>query len=473
MHGYNRPPLLKLMTATVRSLPAIVLGLLLGSCSPPPTPFEQILQNGELSVITRHAPTTFYTHDEEGRGIEYELASGFAQRLGVELRIEIAGSFQQIIDDVASGRVHIGAANLTVTDTRSKLVDFGPGYQRVEQAVVYRRNAPRPRAIPDLVGGQLAVLAGSIDVELLEQARIEHAGLEWVEHPGASVEELVRQVAQGEIDYTVVDSTALQLLRNAYPEVRAAFSIGQSGEMAWALPPGASELGAQVAAYFAQIAASGELQAVLDRYNVSAREFDYVESRAFARNFRTRLSRYRTLFEEAELETGISWRLLAAMAYQESHWNPRAVSPTGVRGLMMVTQHTAEIVGIADRNDPRQSILGGARYLKRVQDKIPDRIAEPDKLWLAVAAYNLGFGHLEDARIITQIQGGAPDRWDDVRARLPLLEDERWYKRVKHGYAPGSVSRVYVDNIQRYFDLLQWMTADEVTADDEPLTAAR
>ena len=473
MHGYNRPPLPKLMTATVRSLPAIVLGLLLGSCSPPPTPLEQILQNGELSVITRHAPTTFYTHDEEGRGIEYELASGFAQRLGVELRIEIAGSFQQIIDDVASGRVHIGAANLTVTDTRSKLVDFGPGYQRVEQAVVYRRNAPRPRAIPDLVGGQLAVLAGSIDVELLEQARIEHAGLEWVEHPGASVEELVRQVAQGEIDYTVVDSTALQLLRNAYPEVRAAFSIGQSGEMAWALPPGASELGAQVAAYFAQIAASGELQAVLDRYNVSAREFDYVESRAFARNFRTRLSRYRTLFEEAELETGISWRLLAAMAYQESHWNPRAVSPTGVRGLMMVTQHTAEIVGIADRNDPRQSILGGARYLKRVQNKIPDRIAEPDRLWLAVAAYNLGFGHLEDGRIITEIQGGDPDNWDDVRARLPLLEDERWYKRVKHGYAPGSVSRVYVDNIQRYFDLLQWMTADEVTANDEPLTAAR
>ena len=234
MHGYNRPPLPKLMTATVRSLPAIVLGLLLGSCSPPPTPLEQILERGELSVITRHAPTTFYTHDEEGRGVEYELASGFAERLGVELRIEVAGSFQQIIDDVASGRVHIGAANLTVTETRSKLVDFGPGYQHVEQAVVYRRDAPRPRAVPDLIGGRLAVLAGSIDAELLEQARVEHAGLEWVEHPGASVEELVRQVAQGEIDYTVVDSTAFQLLRNAWPEVRTAFSLGQSGEMAWA-----------------------------------------------------------------------------------------------------------------------------------------------------------------------------------------------------------------------------------------------
>ena len=478
MHAYNRPPLLMLMTATVRLLPYIVLGALLGACSqppasPPPTALEQILQSGEIRVITRHAPTTFFTHDEEGRGIEYELASGFAERLGVELRIEVADRFQQIIEDVASGNVHIGAANLTVTEARRALVDFGPAYQRVDQQLIYRRTAPRPRAIPDLVGGRLVVLGGSIDVELLEQARSEHERLAWVEHPGASVEELVRMVSEGEIDYTVVDSTAFQLLRNAYPDVRVAFSIGQSGEMAWALPPGASDLRAQVAAYFAEVVATGELQAVLDRYNVSAGEFDYVESRAFARNFRTRLSRYRALFEEAELETGISWRLLAAMAYQESHWNPRAVSPTGVRGLMMVTQHTAEIVGIADRNDPRQSILGGARYLKRVQDKVPDRIAEPDRLWLAVAAYNLGFGHLEDGRIITQIQGGDPDDWDDVRARLPLLEDERWYKRVKHGYAPGSVSRVYVDNIQRYFDLLQWMTADEVAADDEPLTAAR
>ena len=173
------------------------------------------------------------------------------------------------------------------------------------------------------------------------------------------------------------------------------------------------------------------------------------------------------------LDVGILFALLAAMAYQESHWDPRAVSPTGVRGLMMLTKHTAELVGVDDRNDPRESILGGARYLSRVQNKIPDRIAEPDRLWLSVAAYNLGFGHLEDARIITEIQGGDPDNWQDVRARLPLLEDERWYKRTKRGYAPGSQAVTYVDNIQHYHEILEWMTADDILPGNQPITAAQ
>ena len=457
-----------------RAILAIVVGALLASWSAtPPTALEQILRNGELRVVTRHSPTTFYTYGKEARGIEYELARGFADRLGVELRIEVADQLQQIVADVAHGKAHIGAANLTVTAPRNAIVDFGPGYQQVQQELLYRHAAPRPREIADLTGGNLVVLAGSSHVGLLEQIRAEHPELQWVEDSQASIEELVRKVAQGEIDYTVVDSTAFQLLRNAYPDVRTAFSIGPSSEMAWALPQGAPKLHEQVAGYFAEIAATGELQDVLDRYYGSAGDFDYVESRAFARHFHARLGRYRPYFEEAELETGVSWRLLAAMAYQESHWNPGAVSPTGVRGLMMLTKHTAELVGVDNRNDPRESILGGARYLTRVQQKIPERIANPDSLWLAVAAYNLGFGHLEDARVVTEIQGGDPDNWEDVRRRLPLLEDESWYKRVKRGYAPGAQAVAYVDAIQRNYELLKWMTADDILSRDEPITAAQ
>ena len=457
-----------------RAILAIVVGALLASWSAaPPTVLEQILRDGELRVVTRHSPTTFYTYGKEGRGIEYELARGFADRLGVELRIEVADQLQQIVADVARGKAHIGAANLTVTAPRSDHVDFGPGYQQVEQVLLYRRAAPRPRGIGDVTSGCVIVLAGSSHISLLEQARVEHPKLEWIEDPQASVEELVRKVARSEVDYTIVDSTAFQLLRNAYPEVRAAFSMGRASEMAWALPQGAPGLQEHVAGYFTEIAATGELQDMLDRYQLGSREFDYVESRAFARHFHSRLGRYRLFFEEAELETGASWRLLAAMSYQESHWNPGAVSPTGVRGLMMLTKHTAALVGVENRNDPRESILGGARYLKRVQKKIPERITEFDSLWLAVAAYNLGFGHLEDARIVTEIQGGDPDDWEDVRARLPLLEDELWYKRVKRGYAPGAQAVAYVDAIQRNYELLKWMTADNILSRDEPLTAAQ
>lgn len=459
---------------------AIVVGLALASCAPAPEPpapplsvLGQILQSGELRVATRHSPTTFYTYDDNGRGLDYELARGFADRLGVKLRIDASDRLEETLDAVAYGRAHIAAANLTVTTARRELVDFGPPYQTVEQVLLYRHRTAKPRGMQDAVGGRIVVVAGSSHAGLLERVRSAHPRLEWVEDPAVNDEDLARKVAQGEIDYTVIDLHGFELLRSAYPEVRAAFTVGQAGQMAWALPKNAPELAESVAAYFAEIAATGELRALVDRYYGTSRDFNYVESRTFARHFDSRLTRYRPLFEEAELETGISWRLLAAMAYQESHWNPGAVSPTGVRGLMMVTENTAQLVGIDDRNDPRESILGGARYLKLLRNMIPERIAEPDSLWLAVAAYNLGLGHLEDARIFAEIQGGDPDNWRDVRARLPLLADERWYKRAKQGYAPGGQAVAYVDNVQRYYERLQWMTADKSLPVDEPLRVAQ
>lgn len=452
----------------MRLLTAVAASVLLGSCSSSPTLLERIVQNGELRVVTRNSPSTFYSVVEEPRGIEYELARGFARHLGVELRIYVADRLGQILPDLEAGQAHIGAAGLTVTGPRLEIVDFGPAYQAVEQQVIYRQGRPQPRQIADLVGGKLHVIAASSHVGVLEEARRQTPGLEWTEEAEAGPESLIRRVAEGEIDYTVVDSTSFKLFQHSYPEARVAFSVGPVGALAWALPKDAPQLRERVAAYFAEIQATGELQSILDRYYFVSREFDYVGSKAFIRHLNSRLPRYRGWFEEAELETGIDWRLLAAIAYQESHWNPDAVSPTGVRGLMMLTKHTAEIVEIADRRDPRQSILGGARYLRRVLQKIPERIPETDRQWMAVASYNIGFGHVEDGRIITEIQGGDPDRWTDVRERLPLLSDERWYRRLRRGYARGSVPVQYVDNIRRYYEMLQWMTSQPIMSSTEP-----
>jgi membrane-bound lytic murein transglycosylase F len=168
------------------------------------------------------------------------------------------------------------------------------------------------------------------------------------------------------------------------------------------------------------------------------------------------------VFEQAERETGIDWRLLAAISYQESHWDSDAVSPTGVRGLMMLTELTADMMDVADRTDPHASILGGARYFRSVLRKIPERIPADDRQWLAVAAYNIGFGHVEDARIITEMQGGDPDSWEEVRARLPLLSNEDWHSRVERGFARGAVPVEYVDNVQRYYTLLRWTAGTQI-----------
>lgn len=452
----------------LRVLTAVMLGSLLGSCSSPPSLLEQIILTGELRVVTQNSPTTFYWGREEPRGIEYELVRGFAERLGVDLRIYVADRPGQVLPDVVSGKAHIAAAGLAANERREPQVAFSPGYQDVEQKVIYRRGARRPAHIEDLVGGKLEVLAHTSHGSILSAAQQAIPELEWREHMELDAEELLRRVADGEIDYTIVDSTSFELLRHYYPETRAAFAIGTPSHLAWALPRGALDLREQIAAYFAEIDATGALERLLDRYYFVSEKFDYVGQRAFMRHLNSRLPSYRQLFEEAELETGIDWRLLAAIAYQESHWNPNAVSPTGVRGMMMLTQRTAEMMGVADRSAPRDSILGGAHYFVRVMNKIPERIPDPDRIWLAVAAYNLGFGHVEDARIITEIQGGDPDDWEQVAERLPLLADEAWHKRVQRGYARGSVAVDYVDNVRRYYEMLQWTAAREFLS-GEPL----
>ena len=442
---------------------------MLGSCSAPPTLLEQVIASGQFRAVTRNSPATFYYGVDEPRGIDYELAKGYADHIGVELHMYVAENFWQIFPDVAEGKAHVGAAGLTVTAPRREIVDFSPAYQTVRQQVIYRRGTIKPNKIKDLLNGDLEILAGSAYVGILEAAHRQLPQLTWLENSEVGIEELVKRVAAGEIDYTIVDSNIFDLLQHSYPDARAAFAVGPDTPIAWALPKTSdTSLRESVSAYFAELHATGELNDLLERYYfASKKEFDYVGSRAFVRHFESRLPEYKAYFLAAGEKTDVDWRLLAAMAYQESHWNAAAVSPTGVKGIMMLTTRTAGMLGIEDRTDPEQSIRGGADYFVRVTKKVPERIGEPDRTWLAIAAYNVGFGHLEDARIITEIQGGDPDSWQEVRERLPLLSEPKWFERVPRGYARGREPMVYVDNVRRYYDILRWMTADDNAVPEE------
>ena len=210
------------------------------------------------------------------------------------------------------------------------------------------------------------------------------------------------------------------------------------------------------------------LTRVHDRYYGHTKKYDYVGTRNFIRHYESRLPRYRTMFEEAGAAWGVDWRLLAAIGYQESHWRAQAVSPTGVRGIMMLTQATADYLGIDNREDPLASIVGGAQYFARQTERVADTVAEPDRTWMALAAYNVGFNHLKDARMIVESQGGDPDTWIDVRAALPLLAQRKWYSQLPYGYARGWEPVLYVNNIRAYYNILQWLTDQDGTADEEP-----
>ena len=185
-----------------------------------------------------------------------------------------------------------------------------------------------------------------------------------------------------------------------------------------------------------------------------ARQFQRIDAGGLQERMRTLLPQYVPLFREAQEATGIEWRLLAAIAYQESQWDPSATSETGVRGLMQLTEDTARHLGVSDLLDPAQSVLGAARYLRDLKEKLPARIPEPDRTWLALAAFNIGLGHLEDARVLAQKQKLNPDLWSDVKKALPLLALPEYYDQAKHGYARGGMPVAFVDRVRGYYDVL-------------------
>ncbi len=422
---------------------------------------QQIQQRGELRVLSRNAASTWFQGTEGDDGFEYQLAHLFADFIGVKLRMLETDSFDELYRALVFGDGDIGAAGLSEQDIDQQVtaVDFGPGYHQVRQQLIYRRGAfKRPKTIEDLGNGVVEVISGTSHERLLRRLQQEHPGLAWRVNEDMAIEELIELVDQGIVDYALADSHDIALQRRFFPELRIAFELGEPKYLRWAYRRTQDEsLAEAVREFFSQIRRDGRLEQLIHRYYSHVDRFNYADSQTFLIHAKERLPRFRSLFEQVAKEEGLEWPLLAAISYQESLWNPKAKSPTGVRGLMMLTRNTARHVGIDNRLDPAQSIRGGAQYFKLMLNKIPERIPQPDRTWLALAAYNVGYGHLEDARRLTEADGGDPDKWIDVKKRLPLLSKKKWYKKTKHGYARGSEPVKYVENIRKYYDLLVWM----------------
>lgn len=439
---------------------AIVATLLLGTCSQPPTVLEQILLSGELRVVTRNLPSAYYLGAAGPQGPEFDLASRFAAELGVRLYVYSVPNVGDVVRELASHRAHIAAAGLTRGTHLPRQTGFGPPFQQVQEHLVYRQGNTRPRRMAQALRSHIEVVAGSSHAATLERLRLALPNLSWVENPDAETEELLYRLSRHEFDYTIADSNEFAIGRTFHPEIRVAFNLSGSKSLAWAVDTRDPSLLRRVTAFYASLKAEGGLAAILDTYYAGTERFDYIQSRVFIEDIETRLPLYRQWFREAAAEVGVDWRLLAAIGYQESHWVPTATSPTGVRGLMMLTEATAAGLGIEDRLDPRQSIFGGARHFITMRNQVPRRISEPDRTWLTLAAYNVGFGHLEDARVLTQMRGKNPDLWNDVREHLPLLTQTRWHTQVKRGYARGWEPVRFVDNIRGYMGILDWVAAD-------------
>ncbi len=421
------------------------------------TDLEHIQKSGELSFITRNTPTTYYIGPQGPTGFEYELASAFAHYLGVTPKVVISDEFSKILPSVSKKSAHLAAAGITVTESRQKYVNFSHSYQDITQLVIYKAGSKKPRSIENLRGGVIHVIRGSSHEELLKELKNEHDFLVWRSHEATDINTIMHKVDQGEYQYAISDSNDYEFNKRFYPNLRKGFHISQSQSLAWAFPKSKDNSVVDAANKFLQLSKeNGLLQRLHEKHFSHVPGLNYAGALTFRKHIHSRLENLIPIFKQVADDNELDWRFLAAVSYQESLWNPKAVSPTGVRGLMMLTTRTAKQLGIENRTDPVDSTKGGASYLIKLKDRIPQRITEPDRTWMALAAYNVGFGHLEDARVLTQSRGGDPDQWADVRESLPLLTQKEWYKKTKFGYARGHEPVLYVRNIRNYYDLLVW-----------------
>jgi len=422
---------------------------LLGAC----TPSEQ------ATKPWREALTIIVAQDEGSVEAEFrqQLIALFSKQLQVKVKL-LPLSPDKVIPALMTGRAHIAAAGMR-SNIAGGLV-FAISYQSVRERVVC---AKPPRRIKGLLSKHIAVVAGSAQDTALREVRHEMRSLHWEARTSSTVSGLLADVASGKLECTIANEEQLAMAHNLHTKLEGAFDIASPSKLAWAFSPeGDDVLYIEAQNFFKKIRRDGTLRRLLDRYYGHNKRLGAINADAFLTSVRTVLPRYRQLFEEAGLLTGIEWQLLAALGYQESHWNPLATSFTQVRGIMMLTGNTADYMKVSNRLDPRQSIMAGARFLQLIKEKLPLRISDAERTWLALAAYNQGMGHLEDARVLTVRAGLNGDSWGDVKKMMPLLSQPEFFEKTKYGYARGSEAVALTENVHMFYDMLMHMEKSEV-----------
>ena len=413
-------------------------------------PYTAIKNRGSLIVGTINNPIYYFIGNEGESGLEYELAKNFADYLGVRLQIKTLENNDQLFNELENNNIDIAAANLLFQTQRAEKFQLGPSYTSASWQLVYKKGENRPKDLAQ-VQQEIIISAGEDLEKLLSQAQKKLPALKWQNNKQLTQEELLIQVAEGKIPYTIANSIDVAAAQQIRPNLAIAFDLTDEMTVHWYLSNKSyNELQAGLLDFMNNAIETGLIDRIEEKYFRHITAFDYVDTQAYLEAVEKILPQYQPLFEK--YKGNLDWRLLAAVAYQESHWDPYATSPTGVRGMMMLTKDTATRMNINNRTDAEQSIKAGSEYLHWLLDQMPDSIPEEDRIWYSLAAYNMGLGHILDARRLTKKLGGNPDNWLDVKNNLQLLSEKRHYSNLKYGYARGYEAYQYVENIRRYMN---------------------
>ena len=437
----------------------LVLGFLIVLCGcsfDSERSIEEIQKSGKLIVLTRNAPTTYYfDSNEQATGPEYEMVEAFAGYLGVKVEYKVYSTVHEILETLEKEQGDIAAAGIPKTEIGNSRFIYGPVYQKITQQIVCHNSLKNVREENDLPGLKIVVPKNSSEEEILSRIKEKLPDLVWEFSDELNSEQLLEKIWSAEIDCTVVDSNIASVNRRYFPELNVAFSLRQTEPLAWVLKSNSRNLQKGLEEWFEEFESRGDITRIWEKYYGFIRQFDYVDTVAFHKAIENRYPKYQYQFEKAAQQYDLDKLLLAAHSYQESHWQPKARSPTGVRGIMMLTLPTARALGVKSRLNPYENIMAGAKHFSDLLKSFNEGVKDPDRAWLALAAYNVGRGHLHDAQVLARRLGKNPYLWSDLRDVLPLLSNKKFYKTLKYGYARGREPVRYVQRIRNYRDILE------------------
>ncbi len=418
----------------------------------------EIKRRGVLRVLTRNSSVTYFLHPGAQQGYEYELAKAFADHLGVRLAIVVPSSRDALMEALLQGRGDMIAAGMSLAPARAEKVLFTRPIFEAQRVVATHSLEERPlKELSDLVPFKLHVDFSSttlrdlraVESKLGRRLKIENVA------DGVEMEEMLQRVSDGSYEATVADRRLVQLAKAGGVDVEERLAVGDKRKKAWAFHPGSTNLKAVADRFLKRnfrLAAIFEARYFRPR-SKNARRAQEAEFRADQEG---KLSPFDDLFRKVGKEAGLDWRLLAAVAYSESRFNPKAASAWGARGLMQVLPNTARSVGVrGDLLRPINSIRAGARYLGRLARRFEDEgVTKRQRIRFALAAYNAGLGHILDARRLAVKIDKDPNRWfGNVARALALKADRRWHEQTRHGYARAGETLSYVSRIQSRYDV--------------------
>lgn len=426
----------------------------------PATVLEKIQEKETLDVVILNSPTTYYAGTEKEVGFDYELIFDFAKAINVDLNLTVVFTVSEALQKSREGVGDITVAGLTITKERKDEFTFGPQYHTVQEQLIcsnelYKRKI-FPRDVEDMLGLKIVVGVDTSYESTLKRLKKEVEGFDFNTTTEYSTEQLLDMTEKEEIDCTVADSSVFMINQRYYPKLARALVLSDRKALGWIIRDTSDgSVNAALYKWLNTYERSGKMAELRDHYFTFLSIFDYYDTSIFYERLEKRLPKYKKHFKGAGEKHNIPWMVLAAQSYQESHWNPNATSHTGVRGMMMLTNNTAKLLGVKNRIDVKQSIYGGAKYLRVIMGKLPPEIKGKNRWAIALASYNVGYGHILDAQVLARKLNINPNSWKDLKEVLPLLTQKKYYRKLRYGYARGNEPVKYVDAILNYHDIIE------------------